>query len=116
MRDMRIRTKSDVVLLYSGILMLMDNVTVWHSLATKDYMTPVVVSYSCLVAVRTRESDEELHINKDALVRSILEAHPVLYALATNVIPGTELPRIIPALAKVEPRTTPTTSPAPQKS
>ncbi len=49
-----------------GHLMLMDNATVRYSLATKDYMTPVVVYYSCLVAVGSRESGEVLHIKRDA--------------------------------------------------
>ena len=38
--DLHMRTKSDIVMIYSGILMYEDNVTIWQSSDTKDYLTP----------------------------------------------------------------------------
>ena len=38
--DLHMRTKSDIVMIYSGTLMYEDNVTIWRSSDTKDYLTP----------------------------------------------------------------------------
>ncbi len=53
--DLHMRTKSDIVRIYSGTLMYEDNVTIWWSSDTKDYLTPDIVRRGCLPSVRTRE-------------------------------------------------------------
>jgi hypothetical protein len=45
------RTKSDIVMIYSGILMYEDNVTIWQSSDTKDYLTPDIVRRGCLLSM-----------------------------------------------------------------
>ena len=43
-RDLHMRTKSDIVMIYSGTLMYEDNVTIWQSSDAKDYLTPDIVN------------------------------------------------------------------------
>ena len=75
-KSLHMREKSDVVFIYSGKLMKECNVELWQSKETKDFITPVIVYYGCLVSVRSRESGEMLTINTDALNKSGLEKHP----------------------------------------
>ena len=86
--DLHMRTKSDIVMIYSGILMYEDNVTIWQSSDTKDYLTPDIVRRGCLLSVRTRESGGIMYLDKAAVIKSGLEDHPALYLFATSVLLG----------------------------
>jgi hypothetical protein len=76
--DLHMRTKSDIVMICSEILMYEDNVTIWQSNGTEDYLTPDIVNRGCLLSVRTRESGGIMYLDKAAVIKSGLEDHPAL--------------------------------------
>ena len=92
--------------------MYQENQAIWRSTDTGDYMTPDVVRSGCLLAIRSRENGNVMHLDKMALAKAGLEADPALYLFVTGVVPGAELPRVTSAQATEGPDSCIKSSPA----
>jgi hypothetical protein len=83
-RDVHMRLESNVILFIPGTLLMQEDVVLYRSNDTGDYLTPCVIPPRCIISAKQREHGKVGHIEPKDVYRSAIYAYLGLCWFATG--------------------------------